>query len=517
MGDSDVREQTKETEYASERPATVLEAFDERAAQSPDDVFVAPLSGAAVTYRETQDRARALAAALAIRPGDRVGLYLPNTPAWVTASIAVWSTGASVVACGTLLSPREAARAFAVSNVTAIVTTEPAALQRGEIAVHAVDDGGALQGSVKPTGDASRPIFPGPDDEAVAFFTSGTTGNPKGVPHRHRDLLHWAEQVASVYAKTGAFRVTTAPDHAAPGVIFTPFGHIGGYLALAFRIWVGRSVVLVPKFSADAVAELLSRYDFDALQLTPTMVHMLATADQDLPLGRLRYVTSSTSPLTEATRSAFEGRYGVPVIQAYGMTEVGTIAQERYADVAAGRRPPNSVGRPAEGVEIRIVSEDGNDLGSGSDGEIVVRSATVAAHYMGLSAPQLVDGWFHTGDIGRFDDDGFLFITGRISDRIIVGGFNVYPAEVEDVLRRSEHVLDVVVVGVADDRLGERPIAAVVWSGPPAPDAVRELARAELAHYKVPRSWIAVTAIPLTNRGKIDREAARRLVEGDAA
>ena len=210
----------------------------------------------------------------------------------------------------------------------------------------------------------------------------------------------------------------------------------------------------------------------DSLQLTPTMLHMLATAEGDLNLNAVKYVTSGTAPLSIDIRERFEQRFGVPVMQAYGMTEVGAVAQERFEDVIAGRRGPGSVGRIADGVEVRIHHLD-DDRPAG-EGEILVRTNEASTEYLGGAiAPIDQDGWFATGDVGHLDD-GILYITGRVQEKIIVGGFNVYPAEVEDALRRSAFVRDAVVVGLADNRLGERPVAGIVWVDEPREAALLE-------------------------------------------
>jgi acyl-CoA synthetase (AMP-forming)/AMP-acid ligase II len=198
-------------------------------------------------------------------------------------------------------------------------------------------------------------------------------------------------------------------------------------------------------------------------------------------------------------------------MQAYGMSETGAVAQERFDDVVAGRRGPGSVGRIAAGVEVKLRPLD-DDRPPG-EGEILVRTDEVSKEFIG-GAPVPVDdeGWFATGDVGRLDD-GILYITGRAMEKMIVGGFNVYPAEVEDAARRSALVRDAVVVSLPDDRLGELPVAGIVWEGEAADDALKEELRNDLAHYKVPRELFALAAIPLTPRGKVDRRRATELAE----
>jgi len=318
-----------------------------------------------------------------------------------------------------------------------------------------------------------------------------------------------ARRVAAGYARTRDYRPDPAPPHLAPGVVFNPFGHMAGYSRLGFRMWIGRPTVVVPRFTVTAVRALLARFEMDSLQLTPTMVHMLATTEEQLDLGGVKYATSGTAPLSIDTRERFEARYGVPVMQAYGMSEIGAVAQERYDDVVNGRRGPGSVGRIAAGVEVRIRHlDDDRPIG---EGEILVRTDEVSTEFIGGEVvPVDEEGWFATGDVGRIDDD-ILYITGRVQEKIIVGGFNVYPAEVEDVARRSPLVKDAVVVGLPDERLGEVPVAGVVWAGEPDEEGLLAAMRDDLAHYKVPRALFPLDAVPLTPRDKVDRrEAAER-------
>ena len=275
-----------------------------------------------------------------------------------------------------------------------------------------------------------------------------------------------AHGVAAGYARNSGYRPDPAPAHLAPGVLFNPFGHMAGYSRLAFRMWIGRPLVIVPKFTVDAARALLARFDMDSLQLSPTMIHMLATADEPVDLRSVKYVTSGTAPLSIATRELFEARYGVPVMQAYGMTEVGAVSQERYDDVVAGRRGPGSVGRIAERRRRADPPARRRPARTARARSWCGPPETSTEFIGGAPVPVDDDGWFATGDVGRIDD-GILYITGRVQEKIIVGGFNVYPAEVEDVARRSPEVRDAVVLGLPDERLGEVPVAGVVWAGAP--------------------------------------------------
>jgi long-chain acyl-CoA synthetase len=459
------------------------------------------------------DRLRAVLERHGVTPGEPVGCYLANSPAWVVASFAVWHSGAVVAAVGTLLPAAEATRLFELANVRVVIRVEGSGALDGFEEI-IVDAEGVVtsEESLSPPGER---VVPEPSEVACIFFTSGTTGRPKGITHTHRDFVDGARKVASAYAKTDAYRPRTAPATLAPGVVFNPFGHTAGYGRFGFRLWIGRPSILVSKFSVPAVRTLLDRFSFDSLQLTPAMVYMLATTEEPLSLESIAYVTSGTAPLAIATRERFEQRYHVPVMQAYGMTEAGSIATERFEDVQAGRRGPGSVGRLSKGVEVVIRDrESGIACSSGEDGEIFVRSMEMPTEFVG-GAPVPVDehGWFATGDVGHFDEHEILYITGRAQEKLIVGGFNVYPAEVEDMVRQSAGVLDAVVVGLADERLGEIPVVGVVWSGEPDGERVLSEVRERLAHYKVPRFVFSLDEIPLTPREKVDRPSAIALAQ----
>lgn len=499
-------------------PNTLGEIFSDRATNHPDAPFLRELGAPeSISYCVAARRAEALQAALRsckITPGDVVGLYLANSPSWVIASFAVWGLGAKVAACGTLVPPQQASELFQRMDARAVVHAVGSGLpERSGIEIQ-------TNGEIEPahSGDVRDNLALDyhaldPTDTACIFFTSGTTGAPKAIPRSHGALIEGARQVATAYARTSGYRPNPAPPHLPASPIFSPYGHTSGYGQLAFRMWIGRSVLLVPKFTVDALSQVLREQSLDSLHLTPTMVHMLANSEEQLHLSGVKYVTSGTAPLPVATRDAFEARFGVPVTQAYGMTETGPLAQERLADVLAGRRGAGSVGRAAEGMEIRILA-DSAKFPSAVDGEILVRSARSDR----LARLELDgDGWFHTGDVGHLDADGILYIAGRLTERMIVGGFNVYPAEIENAARESDLVRDIAVVALADSRLGEKPVACVVWAGEADAKQLEQEMRQRLPAYKVPRRFLAVSAVPLTPRGKVDRRRCVEIAVADMA
>jgi long-chain acyl-CoA synthetase len=506
------------TEPTEAAPTSLADIALRRARRSPDAPFIltveeeAPYAVRSRSYGQIAARAERLRAVLAehgVAAGEAVGCYLPNTPSWVVTTIGVWWNRSTVAAVGTLLPGEEADRLFRLADVKTVIAQVDAPDLPGDYRVLRVDAEGVLVGEPDPVDapwvDAAIEL-PDPGDLALAIFTSGTTGRPKGVTHTHDDVIASSARTAASYARNGGYRPDAAPSHLAPGVIFNPFGHMAGYNRLGLRLWVGRALVLVPRFRVPAVRALLANYPIDSLQLTPTMIHMLATTEEELDLSCVKYVTSGTAPLAMTTRERFEERYGVPIMQAYGMSETGGVSAERYEDVIAGRRGPGSVGRINEGVEVRFRRLD-DDRPEG-EGEILVRSDEITQTFIGGDpVPVDEDGWFPTGDVGRLED-GILYITGRAQEKIIVGGFNVYPAEVEEAARRSALVRDAVIVGMPDDRLGEIPVAGIVWAGRPDEEALLAEMREALAGYKLPRSFFALDAIPLTPRDKVDRRRA---------
>jgi long-chain acyl-CoA synthetase len=352
------------------------------------------------------------------------------------------------------------------------------------------------------------------DDPAVVLLTSGSTGKPKGVTLSHGNL--WANLRSTVlsFSRDGGPKPLADPPPTA-NLIANPLSHTGGLLRLLIGLYVGRPLVLLRKFDPVVARRVVERHRINNLTINPSMMKMLLDGlPEGENLGPVRYVSSGTAPLAPALREAFEDRFSVPVIQSYGQTEVsGAIAIEDVRAVLAGNRRPGSVGKPLPGMEVRILDAEGKEKDAGVDGEITVRSAATTVGYLGDAVAPAVDaaGWLRTGDLGHLDDDGYLYVTGRLRNVIICGGFNVIPEEVEAALVDGTHVHDAAVVSRPDARLGEIPVAVVE----PAADvdAVRSRAVERLAPYKRPRQIFSVDALPRLPTGKVDKPAVSRLVE----
>jgi acyl-CoA synthetase (AMP-forming)/AMP-acid ligase II len=508
-----------------EQKLTVLDMFRRRLAADPDRVFLELPDGTGWTFRELQlaaDELRGELVARGVTPGDVVGLYQWNEPSWFVSTLAVWEAGAVPAPCGGVSPASEAIRRFELVTPKIVVSSDVPDIS-DRWSVMQVDVGGRPVGEVigEPAGDESRRTPP-EDSPGCIFFTSGTSGDAKAVVKSHLGLADFANQAASVYSKSASFRPRMADTSKPPAISFNPFGQSACFGRLVLRLFVGRALVLFRRFNVASLGQVASRYPLDTLQLTPAMIHMLAFSDDQIDLSSLKYVNSSTAPLPTSTRDAFEARYGVPVLQAYGSTEGGVMALERLEDVLAGLRGAGAVGRISAESQWRIVDAEGRDVPTGTEGEILgrpkERKLVTADGESSLEVDE--DGWYHTGDLARVDEHGILYITGRIKEMMIVGGFNVFPSEIEDALRELPEIRDAIVVGLADARLGEIPVAGILWAGGAATTrdsaVVQHLtahARERLAAYKVPRRWFDLGAMPLTANGKLDRKAALGIAE----
>jgi long-chain acyl-CoA synthetase len=429
--------------------------------------------------------------------GRRVGLAATNTVEAVAALHGVWLAGGSAVLIGPMTPAAEADRRLAVTGCIAHVTAG------AQPSVNNLD----------PEDDARS------DDEAVVIFTSGTTGQAKAASIPFRSLESSARTIATGLGVGAEGRPLANPPRT-PQVVFVALAHMGGLLATQTSWSVGKPFLFVPKFEADTAFALIERFQLTTLAMTPAMVFDLAYAPGDRSIAPVKSVSCGTAPLPESTRLAFERRYGAPILRNYGQTEfTGAIAFERYDDVKAGRRPPLSVGRLADGVEVRIVGEGDVDLPFGEVGEIWARGGSSMAGYLGADgAPKAgreAEGWIATGDLGTLDADGFVAIVGRSRDLMICGGFNVYPAVVEAAVNEVAGVIDCAVAGKPDERLGEVPVVAVVAeSGATVElEPLRTALRTRLAGYELPRDLRIIEAIPRTPNGKVDRPAVAALFD----
>jgi long-chain acyl-CoA synthetase len=484
---------------ASVSPQTgVADILARSAAAAPTSTALIA-DGVEHTFGELMRQVETLAAQLI--PNTRVLIRLANDAASVAAIHAAWRAGCSVVAASTMVPESEVARRTSETGAASVI-------------MPAVD--GGLGAQVEHTGSQR----PAPDGEAVVMFTSGTTGTPKGASLTFAALRGSLVGIASGTGLDDSGRPPKVPARG-PRLVMVPIAHMGGLLGTLTAWWLGKPVLLAAKFSPQLVIDLAHRYRLGMLPMTPAMAWELTQLGEDAELPGIDHATVGTAALPEATRIAFEAKYDIPILRNYGQTEfAGAIAFERPNDVKSGRRPEGTVGRVAPGVEVAILNTEGEPLPIGEVGEIAARAPSSMSGYLDADGnPADPGAWLRTGDLGKLDDDDFVYVVGRVRDMVVCGGFNVYPAQVEAALNELPEVADSAVAGLSDERLGEVPVAAVVLTAGATGDAetIRQQLRARLAPYELPRRVIFVSAIPRLDTGKVDRPGVARLVEAARA
>ena len=350
----------------------------------------------------------------------------------------------------------------------------------------------------------------GPDDIAFQLYSSGTTGLPKGVLISNDNFFALLPAASEIWSMTDESVVLAA----------MPLFHIGGGGWAVAAMYLGCTVVLMRDLDPMALAALVDQHSITHAFLVPAVLtFVLLTPDLDpSQLSTMEIVVYGASPISEEVLTKSLEVWGCEFWQAYGLTETtGAIVNLPPADhdpAGPNKHRLRSCGVPGPGVELRIVGDDGHELPAGEVGEIWVRSPQVMLGYWKrpeATAEAIVDGWFHTGDAGYVDADGYLYIHDRIKDMIVSGGENVYPAEVENAFMAHPAVADVAVIGVPDDKWGEVGKALVVAAegAEPDPDEILTFARQRLAGFKVPKSIEFVAALPRNPSGKVLKHELR--------
>jgi long-chain acyl-CoA synthetase len=473
-------------------------------AGAPDDPALLGERGV-TSYAALAEAVGRLAASLVgrgVAPGDRVAIVAPNDEGFVVAYLAVLHVGGVAVALNPLAPGDELASelaSVAPTLVLASAATESVLAATG-VPTTVVD--------LDLLDDAPVPrVERDPDDPAVLLFTSGTAGTPKAAILTHANLAANIDQVL----RHPGLRVLR--DDVMLGSL--PFHHVFGLnVVLGVSLAAGGTVALESRFDATEAATIVERHDVTVLAGVPTMYsHWLAL---DLPpetFRTVRLAVSGAAPLPAAVGAGFHDRFGIVVHQGYGLTEASPIVT---TTALTDREPrPGSIGPPLPGVEVRIVDRDGADVLDGDPGELWVRGPNVFPGYWNDEAATArvltAEGWLRTGDVAVVEERGELRLVDRAKDLIIVSGFNVYPVEVEDVLRRQPEVLDAAVVGEPSPRTGEAVVAYVV----PRPGETLDPARLgescgrSLARYKCPSRIEVVDALPRSVAGKLLRRELR--------
>ena len=449
---------------------------------------------------------------LGVRPGDRVVICMANCPEVGLTYAALWRAGAVPTPVLFLLTEDEIRHVVQDSGAVACVTTpeflpKVRAAAAGLPVVVVGDPGDAVPWEQLEAGDELALVDRAGDDLAALLYTGGTTGRSKGVALSHASLDAVGAAAADAAYEPGRNSICLP----------LPLAHAYGLLVTVAGLHArepGRSV-LMRWFDPAGWVSLVEEHRLQASALVPSMIQMLLTQPlEEHDLSCLERVSSGAAPLAPEVAAEFERRIpSCEIREGYGCTETSGLISSQPKE----QRRMGSVGKPVAGVEVRIVGPDGADVPTGEDGEICVRGPVLMTGYWNSpesTAHAVRDGWLHTGDVGRFDEDGYLYVVDRIKDLIIRGGFNVYPRDVEDVLLAHPAVVAAAVVGRPDPKLGEEVVAFVQLGAPATPEELVAYARENLGAYKYPREVRVVDAIPLTSVMKLDRKALRaRLAE----
>lgn len=445
--------------------------------------------------------------------GDRIAIVAGNEPGFVTAYLAVVHAGLVAVPLDPQSPAPELGAQLAAVGAVGVLTTagSESAARSAAVAGGAAAAVLLLDPSAADEGPADRPpVEVAPDDLAVLLFTSGTAGAPRPAMLTHGCL---AANIDQVLDHPG---LALAPGDVTLGAL--PFFHVFGLnVVLGVALAAGAAVALVPRFEPAPVLAQLERDGVTVVAGVPAMyAAWLALTPDAVPPGAfsgVRLAVSGAAGLPADVADAMRERFGVVVHQGYGLTEASPIV----TTAAVGPEPhPASIGPPLPGVEVRLVDTDGRDVLEGDAGEIWVRGPNVFAGYWddpdATAQALTADAWLRTGDVAVADERGWLTLVDRVKDLVIVSGFNVYPAEVEDVLRSHPDVAHAAVVGEPDERTGEAVVAYVVAAPGAAPDPGALVAHcaARLARYKVPSRVEVVDALPRSLGGKVRRSELRR-------
>jgi len=436
------------------------------------------------TVRWTKGEAKRRVAAWAdelrdvgVLPGQAVTVVRSNAPDVIIAMTAIWSVGAVFVPVNPLLPP---------AGVDEIVATiRPAAV---------FDDSG-----IHPRPDAVTQA----DGVAFVQWTSGTTGRPKPVLHTHEAYLELLDRVLGPLRS----RPRDPAKPPSPNLIPVPMSLNAGIYNVLFGLRAGAPIVVMDRFRTGDFAALVARHGIRSTVLPPAAMAMLSDDADVTDLAPLRYVRSITAPLSPFQARRFTGKFGVTVLNSYGQAEMGEVIGWTAADAKEHPEKIGAIGRPHPNVAIRIDAPDADGVG-----ELLVQPPNRAAGYADgtdLADRLTDDGFVRTGDLARIDDDGFVWIEGRLGDLINRGGNKIFPDEVEEVLLAVPAVREVAVVGHPDDRLGQVPVAYVATSGDVSDSELEAACRAQLAAYKVPVRFVRVEALPRSEVGKILRASLR--------
>jgi len=480
-----------------------------------------------LSFAEFSDGVQALAGGMqgiiGLRPGDRVIIWMENNQALVETMFAVWAAGACVVPINAKLHPREVGHIVGDSQAAALFTTAEGA---GKLAAHRKDGSAGTRvvivGSQEyRTLKSASPVAcsdASSTDPAWIFYTSGTTGFPKGAILTHRNLLYMA---MTYYADIEHIEPGHTMLHAAP------LSHGAGLYLLPHLLAGGHQVIL-PRFDAASAVQALADYPAVSMFAVPTMISRMVQAARQTPewQGNISTLIYGGAPMYVSDLIEAMDVFGTRFYQLYGQGEspmtITGLSSHEHAKAYAKQDLDAlaTTGYPRFGVQARVVDDEGRDLPLGEPGEIVAHSDCVMSGYWNnpkATAAALRDGWLWTGDIGRLDAQGRLELIDRSKDMILSGGTNIYPREIEEVLLTHPAVYECSAVGRSHPDMGEEVVAFVVCheGSTVSPQALDDLCLSQLARFKRPRQYFFVPSLPKSSYGKILKNALRERLKPD--
>ncbi len=470
-----------------------------------------------ITYAALNDKASRIATGLlrlGVKPGDHIGLCAPNSIDWIAFYFGVLKTGAIAITLSSLLTRDEMALLVSHSKPRYMFTVpeklgylEPLRSSQGLEKIICAGGDFELRHILENGSGSFKAVERDRNDTAAVLYTGGTTGTPKGVMLSHENINTSAYNVARSER-------STEDDRA---LCFLPFNHVFGQMHIMnATVFSAGCLELLPSFDIDRVLSLTQEGRATKLFAVPTAyARLLAIDGLKEKLGRVRYCFSAAASMAVEFVKQWKDLTGITISEGYGMTEsASAVTYNHYYRHVVG-----SIGTTVPLVEVQIRDKSGNLLQTGQEGEICVRGPNIMTGY--LDNEQETDAafwegkWFRSGDVGRFDEDGYLYIVDRIKDMIITGGENVYPREVEEVIYSYGGIADCAVVGVPDREWGERVVAFIVPEEGRAivSEALKQHLKARLSPFKVPKEYLILQEMPQSSVGKILKRDLKQLYD----
>ena len=510
---------------AAGAPTTLIEALTKSLDRFDDRVAVT-VDGSKYTYGELDERSNAVANALVdrgVEPGDRVALMMSNCLGYAIADLALLKAGAVKLPLNDMLTEDEFEYMLSDSGTETVIAgpefTDTLAsldasvdtLDRGIVIDSESDQFDSLE-DLEAEGDTTEPpsVAVSPESPVGHFYTGGTTGDPKGVIHSHDNFLQ------NIYAHITELDMTGDDTL----LLMTPLPHSAG-LFLWAALLLGAESVIRPGFEPEQALRDIEEHEVTWSFLVPTMIYTLLDDPrlEETDTSSLETLVYGAAPMTPARLREGLAEFGPVFTQFYGQTEVPNLItvlgkeEHRIAIEDEQEQRLGSAGQPTLMADVKIVdTETGEKQPPGREGEIMATAPYVMDEYWGLpkkTAKTVEDGWVHTGDIGKRDEDGYVYLLDRKSNMIISGGMNVYSTDVEDTLATHPDVAQVAVIGVPDEKWGEAVTAIIVPDGEVTPADIHDFADEELGDYKRPKHVEFRDALPKTPYGKIDKKALR--------